>query len=77
MMARKFLTKTLNRSRLQSNENKEHANWNLHIAPSSILLMQSANLYFFIKHFSTSPIVYEGSTLQFRFPHKGRLDTSQ
>ena len=36
---------------------------NSHIASSSILLMQSAKLNFFIKHFLISPILYKRSTL--------------
>ena len=40
-----------------------NANYNSHIAFSSILLMQNANLNFFIKHFLVSRILYEKSTL--------------
>ena len=54
-------------------------------AQTLFLLMQSAKLHFFIKHFLISPILREGSILsinqfiylfiyQFWLPHKGRLD---
>ena len=33
------------------------------IFSSLVLLMQNVNLHFFIKHFFTSPILYEGSTV--------------
>ena len=46
----------------------EHANWNSHIASSSILVMQTTKLHFL------SPILYEGSTLiNFDFLIKGNF----
>ena len=58
-------------------ELKKHANWDSHMASSSILCIENAKLYFFLLHFIILPISLWGRTfINFWIPHHGNFYTS-